>query len=102
MRNGGQGYLLSHVRNILECLQELGLTDVFTKMVYASIEKYLEDICTELAADLSLSIIDEVSHHVFSLIAEYLDAIVSPIKKYFAFCILQCLILAPLPCRGLN
>ena len=88
LRNGGQGNILSQIRSISECLQELGLTDVFTKMVYASIENYLKDICTELAADLSLSIIDEVSHHVFSLITEYLDVIVSIIKKYVAFCIL--------------
>lgn len=96
LRNGGQGNVLSYIRSISECLQELGLTDVFTKMIYASIENYLEDICTELASDLSLSIIDEVSHHEFSLIAEHLDAIVSTIKKCIALCILQCLVLTPL------
>jgi len=53
------------------------LTDVVMKMAYASIENYLQDTCTELAADLSLSIIDEVSQNVFSLITEYLDATVS-------------------------
>eukprot|EP00890_Picochlorum_soloecismus_P006135 jgi/Picsp_1/6522/NSC_03866-R1_anaphase-promoting complex subunit 2-like len=74
LRNGGQGNILSLIRKISECLRELGLTDVVMKMAYASIENYLQDTCTELAADLSLSIIDEVSQNVFSLITEYLDA----------------------------
>ena len=74
--------MVSIIRNISESLRELGLTDVVTSLAHGSIKSYLQDTCTELAADLSLSIIDKVSHHVFSLIAEYLDAMVSIMKNY--------------------